>query len=33
MLEDKESELDIIRLGENLLDRLHEEMKSPTPEV
>lgn len=33
MLEDKESELDIIRLGENLLDRLHAEMKSPTPEV
>jgi len=33
MLEEKESDQDIIKTGEILLERLHEEMKSPTPEV
>lgn len=33
MLEDKESDQDIIRSGEKLLERLHEEMQSLTPEA
>lgn len=33
MLEDKDSESDIIWNGEHLLERLHEEMKSLTPEA
>ena len=33
MLEDRDSEDDIIRSGENLLDRLHATIQSPTPSV
>lgn len=33
MLEDKNSDADIIRNGENLLEWLHEEMKSISPEA